>query len=288
MSDDVFPAAGLQPCSLAADLYTGRLPGGLRVAIRRDARTPVAVCNIWVGVGSNREPEALRGWSHGIEHMLFKGTQRRGESDFALEVASAGGSTNAGTGYETTNYHITVPAAQLPVAIDILADALQHSVFDPESLEAERKVLVHENHMYDDIPFGFGVTWRWGLELAFDSSPYRHPIGGQDENLLTCPRERVMAYWRSAYHPTNMVAVVVGDVDPQAVFAQLGAVFPVRTDAPDAGDGNAILAAPPLEPRRTAPRLRVETGDLKRAYPSSSSRRRAASGLDPVAWRSAR
>ncbi|MBK9473894.1 MAG: insulinase family protein [bacterium] len=283
MSDDVFPAAGLQPCHLATDLHTGRLPCGLRVAIRRDARTPVAVCNIWVGVGSNREPEALRGWSHGIEHMLFKGTQRRGESDFALEVASAGGSTNAGTGYETTNYHITVPAAQLPVAIDILADALQHSVFDPESLEAERKVLVHENHMYDDIPFGFGVTWRWGLELAFDSSPYRHPIGGQDENLLTCPRERVMAYWRSAYHPTNMVAVVVGDVDPQAVFAQLGAAFPVRTDAPDAGDGNAILAAPPLEPRRTAPRLRVETGDLKRAYAKLIfTAPGEGSGLDPV------
>ena len=214
MDTDFYPDGRLAPCALAEGLFTGRTPGGLRVVVRRDARSPVAVCNVWVRAGSNREPESLRGWSHGIEHMLFKGTHRRGERDFALEVAAAGGSTNAGTGYETTNYHITVPAARLPVAIDILGDALLCSRFEEAALDAERQVLVHENHMYDDIPFGFGVTWRWGLELAFDRSPYRHPIGGQDENLLTCPRERVMAYWRSAYHPTNMVAVVVGDVVP--------------------------------------------------------------------------
>jgi zinc protease len=289
MKDHEFPAAGLAPSLLAADLHLGRLPGGLRVVIRRDARSPVAVCNVWIGVGSNREPEALRGWSHGIEHMLFKGTARRGQSAFALEVAAAGGSTNAGTGYESTNYHITVPAAGLPAAIDILGDALRHSVFEAASLDAERQVLVHENHMYDDIPFGFGITWRWGLELAFDHSPYRHPIGGRDENLLSCPRERILEFWRSAYHPANMIAVVVGDVDPPTVFAQLAAAF----DAPPDGDGtdqdapaaadSAIVAAPGIEPRRTEPRLRVETGDLQKAYaklifPAPGE----ASGLEPV------
>lgn len=291
MKDHAFPAAGLVPSPLATDLHLGRLPRGLRVIIRREARSPVAVCNVWVGVGSNREPEALRGWSHGIEHMLFKGTARRGESEFALAVAMAGGSTNAGTGYESTNYHITVPAAELPVAIDILGDALLHSVFDPASLDAERPVLVHENHMYDDIPFGFGITWRWGLELAFDHSPYRHPIGGRDENLQACPRERILDFWRSAYHPANMVAVVVGDVDPPTVFAQLATAFdpPVDGTGGDLGApvapnvDSAIVASPLVEPRRTEPRLRVETGDLQKAYaklvfPAPGE----ASGLDPV------
>lgn len=291
MKDHEFPATGLAPSLLAADLHLGRLPGGLRVVIRRDARSPVAVCNVWIGVGSNREPEALRGWSHGIEHMLFKGTARRGQSAFALEVAAAGGSTNAGTGYESTNYHITVPAAGLPVAIDILGDALRHSVFEPASLDAERQVLVHENHMYDDIPFGFGITWRWGLELAFDHSPYRHPIGGRDENLLSCPRERVLEFWRSAYHPGNMIAVVVGDVDPPTVFAQLAAALDTPLDGAGsdqstlaaAAADSAIVAAPVVEPRRTEPRLRVEKGDLQKAYaklifPAPGE----ASGLEPV------
>lgn len=285
MDADTFPAGTLAPSPLADGLFTGRTPGGLRVIVRRDARSPVAVCNVWVGAGSNREPEALRGWSHGIEHMLFKGTRRRGERDFALEVAAAGGSANAGTGYETTNYHITVPADRLPVAIDVLGDALLHSRFDEASLDAERQVLVHENHMYDDIPFGFGVTWRWGLELAFDRSPYRHPIGGRDERLLACPREDILRYWRSAYRPDNMVAVIAGDVDPADAFARLAAAFDDAGSAaaPAAGDEAAMVVAPPVEPRRSAPRLRVERGDLKKAYakfvfpaPGDDA------GLDPV------
>jgi zinc protease len=285
MDTDFYPDGRLAPCALAEGLFTGRTPGGLRVVVRRDARSPVAVCNVWVRAGSNREPESLRGWSHGIEHMLFKGTHRRGERDFALEVAAAGGSTNAGTGYETTNYHITVPAARLPVAIDILGDALLCSRFEEAALDAERQVLVHENHMYDDIPFGFGVTWRWALELAFDRSPYRHPIGGRDENLLACPRASILGYWRSAYRPQNMVAVVVGDVDPDDAFARLDAAFAAggNTAPVEADQATAIVAAPPVEPRRDGLRLRLERGDLAKAYakfafPAPGE----ASGLDPV------
>ncbi|MCB1185009.1 insulinase family protein [bacterium] len=276
----------LAPSDLAPGLHTARLGNGLRVVIREDRRTPVAVCNVWVRVGSNREPEALRGWSHGIEHMLFKGTARRGEGDFALEVAAAGGATNAGTGYETTNYHITVPAENIAVAVDILADALFHSRFEPASLDAERKVLVHENHMYDDIPFGFGVTWRWGCELAFDHSPYRHPIGGRDENLLERDRADIIDFWRSAYRPDNMTLVVVGDVDAAATFAlvreHFGQVGPERF-ADALASPQALVAEPPVEPLHQGPRLRIEHGDIKKAYaklifPGPGERE----GLDPV------
>ena len=199
MSDHFASGCRLAASGLAHGLHTAKLTNGLKVIIKEDHRTPVAICNVWVRVGSNREPDALRGWSHGIEHMLFKGTAGRDEGDFANEVAEAGGSTNAGTGYETTNYHITTPAAALPTAVDILADALFHSTFEPDSLDAERQVLVHENHMYDDIPFGFGITWRWGMELTFDRSPYHHPIGGRDENLLSAA---VRTSWPSGDQPT--------------------------------------------------------------------------------------
>ncbi len=253
---------------LAPGLHTARFPNGLKVIIREDHRSPVTIFNVWVKVGSNREPDALRGWSHGIEHMLFKGTAGRNEGDFANEVAEAGGSTNAGTGYETTNYHITTPAAGLASAVDILADALFHSSFEAESLDAERQVLIHENHMYDDIPFGFGVTWRWGMELTFDRSPYHHPIGGRDENLRDREREDILAFWRSAYRPDNMTVVVVGDVDPAEAFelvrdkfADPGVAFPDQVD-PAVG----ILADPPTEPDHTDVRLRVERGDITKVY----------------------
>ncbi len=234
---------------------------GLRAVVQADRRSPVAVCNVWVRVGSNREPDTVRGWAHGIEHMLFKGTERRGERDFALEVADLGGATNAGTGYETTNYHITVPAANIGGAVDILHDALFHAAFDPAALEAERPVLVHENHMYDDLPSGFGVSWRWALELACDESPYRHPIGGLDEALLSTPREEIVDFWRAAYQPDNMTVVIAGDVDVDAELARLaetfGAVAPPRPYR---------LPDPTTEPRHDGLRYRLETGDLNLVY----------------------
>jgi len=238
-----------------------RFPNGLKVIVQEDHRTPVAICQAWVRAGSNWEPEGLRGWAHGIEHMLFKGTARRAEGDFAREVAAAGGSTNAGTGYETTSYHILVPAENLDRAADILADALFHAGFAPEALDAERKVLVHENHMYDDIPYGFGITWRWGMELAFRQSPYRHPIGGRDEELLATPREEIVRFWRRAYRPDNVTVVVVGDVDVDETLEILGRGF-------GAADGSreAPLPEPPVEPVQTAPRCRLEQGDLQKAY----------------------
>jgi len=269
MSDIFKSDHNLHSTKLSPGLHTALLPSGLRVIIKEDHRTPVAICNVWVRVGSNREPEALRGWSHGIEHMLFKGTEKRNEGDFAREVAEAGGSTNAGTGYETTNYHITVPSENLLVAMDILGDSLFHSTFEAESLDAERQVLVHENHMYDDIPFGFGVTWRWGMELAFDQSPYRFPIGGMDKNLLERSRDDIISFWHSAYRPDNATVVVCGDIDPVEVFAQIKAHFPSeKSDLKPitANASVAIVPAPVTEEAHTAPRLRIEYGDIQKAY----------------------
>ena len=269
MNDSGNSDGTLRPSPLAGGLWTATFPSGLRLIVQEDRRTPVAVANVWVRVGSNREPERLRGWSHGIEHMLFKGTARRREGDFAREVAEAGGSTNAGTGYETTNYHITVPAGRIAAALDILGDALLASSFDPASLDAERQVLVHENHMYDDIPFGFGVTWRWAMELACDVSPYRHPIGGRDENLLERSREEIVAFWRSAYRPANMTVVIVGDVDAAAMVELVRAHFPTAAGsgpAPVTDPALALVSAPPVEPVRAEARCRLETGDIQKAY----------------------
>jgi len=255
MSHDIIARETVGTATLA------HLANGLRVIVQEDHRSPVAICNVWVRVGSNREPDHVRGWAHGIEHMLFKGTRRRGERDFALEVAGLGGTTNAGTGYETTNYHITLPAENIAGAVDILADALLDSAFTPSALDAERPVLVHENHMYDDQPSGFGVSWRWAMELAFDRSPYRHPIGGRDEALTGTPREQIVDFYRAAYRPDNMTVVIAGDVDTQAALELAVGGF-----GGDAGDAPDALPSPPAEPLHDALRYRRETGDIQRVY----------------------
>ncbi|MBT7310151.1 insulinase family protein, partial [bacterium] len=243
------------------DTTVATLENGLRVLIRPDHKSGVAICNVWVKVGSNLECDSTRGWAHGTEHMIFKGTEKRGEGDFALEVADIGGSTNAGTGYETTNYYITSPAEHLPQSVDILHDALFNSTFDSDSLDAERTVLVHENHMYDDRPGGFGVTWKWGMEMLFDKSPYRFPIGGQDKNLQETPREDIVKFWKTFYQPSNMTLVIVGDVDVEdtlkLVDNKFGTVEPSEFSIPE---------PPEIEPIHNGMRSRIEKGDLQLSY----------------------
>ncbi|MFO7654626.1 MAG: pitrilysin family protein [Candidatus Krumholzibacteriia bacterium] len=241
---------------------TAVLDNGVRLIVAEHRRTPVAICHVWVRVGSNWEPEHLRGWSHGIEHMIFKGSDRRGESDFAREVAAAGGSSNAGTGYETTSYHVIVPVEELPKACDLLADGLFGARFDAASLDSERHVLVHENHMYDDIPFGFGITWKWALEMALDHSPYRHPIGGRDEALLEAPREEIVGFYRRMYRPDNTTVVVVGDIGAEQARDLVARTFG-RLPRPS---GPLQLTEPPVEPPRHELRYRLASGDLKHAY----------------------
>ncbi|MFH1843131.1 MAG: pitrilysin family protein [bacterium] len=237
------------------------LGNGLKIIIQEDNRTPLAICQVWVRVGSNREPDHLRGWAHGIEHMVFKGTECRAEGDFAREVAEMGGTTNASTGYETTSYHILAPKEQLAGACDILADALFAAVFAPDSLDAERKVLVHENHMYDDIPYGFGVTWRWGMAAAFDDSPYQYPIGGEDEVLLTADREEIVAFYHTMYRPDNMTVIVVGDVTADEALEVIRTHFG-RIPASE----TSFLPEPPRETPQTSLRYLVKQGDLEKAY----------------------
>lgn len=99
---------------LLEDVRKRVLPNGLTAVVHPDRSLPVVCLNVFVRVGSNCESDEVWGWSHGIEHMLFKGTARRKVGDIAREVQRLGGSLNAGTGYEFTNYHITLPSDGSP------------------------------------------------------------------------------------------------------------------------------------------------------------------------------
>jgi len=246
--------------ALFDDVKRKVLDNGVEILVREDQSAPVVALNFFVRVGSLNEDDAIAGWSHGIEHMLFKGTHRRGTGDIAREIANAGGETNAGTGYESTNYYIVLPSRNLEVALDIHADVLQHSVFDEFELEKERQVLIQENAMYRDRPSGFGFTWEELLEEAFTVHRYRRPIGGPDENLLRVGRDDILRYKETYYLPNNLVYVVVGDVEAENVFrileAKMGA-WPRRNLVPD-------RSLP--EPSQTVLRYREKTGDVEKSY----------------------
>jgi zinc protease len=246
--------------TLFQDVQRKVLDNGLEILVREDRSAPVVALNFFVRVGSLNEDEAIAGWSHGIEHMLFKGTSRRGPGDIAREILDAGGDTNAGTSYESTNYYITLPAENFETALDIHADVLMHSTFDASELEKERQVLIKENEMYRDRPSGYGFTWEHLLAEAFTTHRYRNPIGGPDENLLRVGRDAILAYKETYYVPNNIVYVVVGDVSAdrafQAIEERLGG-WPARPLAPSLS---------PPEPPQIAFRYRETAGDVEKVY----------------------
>ncbi len=205
-----------------AEVFT--LPNGLTLIVEEDASAPVASIQAWVQTGSIHEGRFLGGGiSHLLEHMLFKGTERRGASEFAQAVQDQGGYINAYTSFDRTVFWIDTPARGVNVAIELLADAIQHSTLPADELVKEQEVIRREFAMgFDDPDRMAGHTL---FATAYAAHPYRHPIIGHLDVFNQLTRDDLAAYYRDRYAPSNVFFVVVGDVKAVEIEAQLAAHF---------------------------------------------------------------
>src|SRR5215471_19139726 len=128
------------------------LTNGLRVATDRIETVDTVSLGIWVDVGTRHEPAEINGVAHLLEHMAFKGTDRRSALAIAEEIEAVGGHLNAYTSREHTAYYAKVLKEDVPLAVDILSDILQHSVFDATELDRERAVVLQEIGQAIDTP----------------------------------------------------------------------------------------------------------------------------------------
>jgi len=128
------------------------LENGLRVISEHIPGAHSTSIGIWVGAGSRHEPSRLGGIAHFVEHMLFKGTDRRSAKDIAIQIDSVGGVLNAFTGREHTCFYAKVLGDKVPLAVDLLSDLVLHSTFDLDEIEKERRVILQELHMVEDTP----------------------------------------------------------------------------------------------------------------------------------------
>ena len=192
---------------------------------------------IWCRAGSADERPGEAGLAHFHEHMLFKGTQRRGVGQIASEIEGAGGRINAYTSFDVTVYHATLPSDQLEIGIDVLTDAVLHSTFDPEEIRREIEVVLEEIRRGEDSPFQ--VLGNALFEQAFRTHPYRAPILGPPESVAAFDRARVRGFFDRWYAPDQLTVVAVGDFDRELLLARLREAF--------AG------AAPSLAKRERAP-----------------------------------
>ena len=192
------------------EVNEARLPNGLRVLVREDHSAPVVAIFTHVLAGYFDEPDDWVGIAHVLEHMYFKGTQRRGPGEIAQQTKSAGGYLNASTIYDHTSYYTVLPAATLEEGLDIQSDALLNSQIDPEELRKELLVIIQEAKRKLDNP---GALARESLfELMFDEHRMRRWRIGREEQLRNFTRDDVWGFFERYYRSGAIVLSIAGDV----------------------------------------------------------------------------
>src|SRR5215210_8072208 len=187
------------------------LPNGLTLLVQVDRSAPVASVVTHVKAGFFDEPVRWTGISHVLEHMFFKGTERRGVGAIARETKAAGGYLNAGTGYDHTSYFTVLPASSLETALDIQSDALRNSVIDAGELARELQVIIQEAKRKLDTPSS--VTYETLHEVMFDRHRIRRWRIGHEAELAALTRDDLWQYYQSRYVPERTVVAITGDFD---------------------------------------------------------------------------
>ena len=253
-------AAPANPSTSGNDTMLVRLKNGLTVYIIRDSRFPLVCTRLFVGTGSANETAEQAGISHVLEHMVFKGTEKRPKGQVARDVESLGGYLNAATSFDKTWFITDMPAKHWKTGMDVVKDMAFHPSLDPAELEAEKNVIVSELKGGDDTP-----TRRLFEDLqvaGLAHTVYGRPIIGFEKTIRAVTSDDLRAYIRTWYQPQNMMLLVAGDIDPKAVLAHAEELF---------GDlkNDTILPEPApvqLEGAAGGPRVEVTYGPWNKVY----------------------
>ncbi len=187
------------------------LDNGVRVVTERMPTLKSVTVGIWVNVGSRDEQPSQAGYSHFIEHMLFKGTRTRSAAEISREIDVLGGEMNAFTSRETTTYYVKVLDQQLQRAIELLSDLFHHSCFAPQEVEKEKQVILEEIRMVRDDPEDLVQELHSGQVLG------RHPLGrpilGREKTIRGLRRQDLLNYIETYYNPRQTVVSIAGNFD---------------------------------------------------------------------------
>ncbi len=228
------------------------LPSGLRILTEAVPAMRSVSFGIWVAVGSRDESRPLSGVSHFLEHLLFKGTHRRGALEISSAIEAVGGETNAFTTKEYTCYYARVLDSDLALAIDVMCDLVVDSVLAPSDVETERGVILEEIAMHDDEPSE--EVHDLFAETVYGEHPLGRRISGSVGTISAMNRRQILTFYQRRYVPPAMVVAAAGNLDHALVvrlvrdaFDRLGAAGPTGSVAPiprrgAAGPGGADAA----------------------------------------------
>jgi zinc protease len=213
------------------------LPNGLRIILSRDDRAPIVAVNLWYDVGSRHEKAGKTGFAHLFEHMMFQGSQHVEKGEHMSLVQGAGGTLNASTWLDRTNYFETLPSHELELALWLEADRMASLLpaMTQEKLDNQREVVKNERRWsVDNQPYG---DWDERMQALVypESHPYHHPTIGSMQDLEAASLDDVRSFFATWYAPNNAVLTIGGDFEPSAALTMVERHFgsiPANPDLP--------------------------------------------------------
>jgi len=233
-----------------------RLSSGVRVVTESLPVLRSVAVGVWVGTGSRDEACDDAGASHFLEHLLFKGTERRTAAGIAQDVESVGGDMNAFTAQEVTAYYVRVPDVCLTLALDILSDIVWAPALRGEDVDAERQVILEEIRMRDDTPED--LVHDVFSDAVFPEHPIGRDVIGSPASITQMSRDQISEFHERHYHPSNVVVAAAGNLEHNCVV-----------DLVEAGLARASGTRPPREAYQGEPpprRLVVHERDTEQAH----------------------
>ncbi|MBI4337058.1 MAG: insulinase family protein [Chloroflexi bacterium] len=234
------------------------LPNGLRIFTCSMPHTRSVTVALFIGAGSRYEPPEQAGIFHFIEHLLFKGTARRPSARAISEaIEGVGGIMNGGTSQELTDYWVKVARPHFDLALDLLADSLRNSLFDPAEVEKERRVILEELASINDHPDS-----RVDLlidEVLWPNHPLGRDVGGTRETIQTISRDMLLTFLERQYRPSNAVVCVAGDISHEEV------VMEVTRHLGDWPDGTSLTWLP-AQNGHSGPNVKLESRKTDQAH----------------------
>lgn len=222
--------------ALECDIY--KLDSGQTVIIKQVKNNPIVTIDTWIKTGSVNETDKNNGVAHFLEHLFFKGTKNTPPGEFDKIIESKGGVTNAATSKDFTHYYITIPSNYFDLAMDLHADMLLNPLIPRKELEKERKVVLEEiakdandpsNKVYDNFN-----------DMVYTFHPYKRKVLGTGDIIEKITREEILDFYNSYYNPSNMVTIIIGDIDPQHVLEKVKGDFKKPGSSPIKAKGTSV------------------------------------------------
>ncbi len=230
------------------------LPNGLTILVQEDRSAPVVAIVTHVKAGYFDETDEENGLAHALEHMFFKGTEKRGVGDIAKETKASGGYLNAHTIYDNTTYYTVLPSSGFAKGLEIQADAYAHSVLNARELAKEMEVIIQEAKRKSDNPSAVATETLY--ELLHDAHRMRRWRIGREPGLRTFTRDMMNRFYRNFYRPGNTILSISGDVDPDQTLSR------VRELYGDLDSADPVRHPGPPEPAHDDFRYRELAGDI--------------------------